>query len=553
MTKTILVIGGYGVFGGHVARMLCADPALDVVVAGRDEVKAQDFCRMHGGRPQVFDRNDFALGEIVNTVAPFAIIDSAAPFQTYADDTYKIAQLAIDCGAHYLDLSDDSDFTAGIVRLDGAAREACVTVLSGVSSVPALSAAAVEKLSEGLGDVHLIESVILPGNRAPRGLSVIKAILAQAGRPLSLWRDGGVEAAPGWSDLCAIDLDAGEGFHLRKRWASLIGAPDLALFPDYFKARSVLFRAGLELKIMHGALAVLSLPVRWGWVSSIVPLASPLKWIADRLEPFGSDEGGMRVRVLGVTREKHMEERTWTLVAKGGDGPSIPAVSAVIMINNLINSDVLAGARPCLAEFSLQEAEEQLAQLQTRTAQHQQVFNPVFAEVLEESFEQLPTPLRDLHTVADMRRWRGRAAITRGKSLLAKLAGFFAGFPPECADTPVSVVMRRVGTSEVWERQFGNHRFRSFLRPARCGGEGTIYERFGALRFKIGLTVRGDELYFPVLSGSVLGVPFPRLFLPVSHTKESVDAQGRAQFDVSISLPLFGEVVTYKGWLEPVS
>ncbi len=64
---------------------------------------------------------------------------------------------------------------------------------------------------------------------------------------------------------------------MHNRWAGLIGAPDLVLFPEHFQARSVTFRAGLDLKLLHGGLAFLSLPVRAGLIRSLSPLSPALK------------------------------------------------------------------------------------------------------------------------------------------------------------------------------------------------------------------------------------------------------------------------------------
>jgi hypothetical protein len=50
----------------------------------------------------------------------------------------------------------------------------------------------------------------------------------------------------GWSGLTRIALPA-----LGHCWASLIGAPNFALFADHFKGLCVLFRARLELSLMH--------------------------------------------------------------------------------------------------------------------------------------------------------------------------------------------------------------------------------------------------------------------------------------------------------------
>ncbi|HHI71620.1 MAG TPA: hypothetical protein ENJ91_11500, partial [Rhodobacteraceae bacterium] len=235
-TETVLIIGGYGVFGGKLAQALTRDTRLDVVVAGRDLQRAQAFCAQYGGRALVLDTGSANLAADIAAQSPFLVVDAAGPFQGYGDDPYRVARAAIACGAHYLDLSDDADFTAGIATLDKAAQAASVTVLSGVSSVPAISSAAVVALTDGMDDIHLIESVILPGNRAPRGMSVMRAILAQVGRPMRVWRGGAYETPFGWSEGRGEALEIDGIAPVRRRRSSLIGAPDLALFPEFFNA-----------------------------------------------------------------------------------------------------------------------------------------------------------------------------------------------------------------------------------------------------------------------------------------------------------------------------
>lgn len=231
--KTILIIGGYGVFGGKLAQALARDARFDVVVAGRSLAKAEAFCDTYGGCAMVLDTTSTDLAAEIAAQRPFIVVDAAGPFQGYGRAPYRIAKAAIACGAHYLDLSDDAGFTAGIAELDGAARAAEVMVLSGVSSVPAMSSAAVQELAHGMVDIQLIDSVILPGNRAPRGMSVMRAILAQVGKPLQMWRDGQSEEVVGWSDLRGEVLNIQGVAPVNGRRSSLIGAPDLALFPAF--------------------------------------------------------------------------------------------------------------------------------------------------------------------------------------------------------------------------------------------------------------------------------------------------------------------------------
>ena len=345
----VLIVGGTGVFGSRLARMLSED-GWHVSVTSRSLSKAQAFCATYGGHPLALDRD----GDLTNAlVGHEMVVDAAGPFQDYGTAPYRLAEAAIAQGIPYLDLSDDADFTKGISSLDAKAKARGVAVLSGVSSVPALSSAAVTALAAELPTLDHIEAAILPGNRAPRGLSVMQAILGQVGAPVTLWRDGHWQRAPGWSDprnyRLAPDLS---------RRAALIGAPDLLLFPEYFGARTVEFRAGLELGIMQHSLAV------WSWLRARNLAPNPARFtrlfhrVAGWMEPLGTDRGGMVVHVAGGG-----ETHSWTLLAEAGDGPFIPAIPALITLGKLARGEVPAGARPALDLFTLDEAQTALGRL----------------------------------------------------------------------------------------------------------------------------------------------------------------------------------------------
>lgn len=551
MSKVVLIIGGYGVFGGRLAKALAQDDQFRVIVAGRNEVEAQRFCKNTKCEPVHIDRTSGNLVDAVRKLSPFIVIDAAGPFQSYGAQPHGLVETAIACGAHYLDLSDDADFTSNIANLDEKARQAGVVALSGVSSVPALSSTIVGALSDGIHDIHLIESAILPGNQAPRGLSVIKAIISQVGNPLDIWIAGQSVTVPGWSKLKQISVDTKSSQPPLRRWASLIGAPDLKLFPAYFGARSVTFRAGLDLKVMHGGLWLLSWLVRLRLLKNLLPLATPLKFAASRLQRFGSDVGAMVITVAGTDVNQKPLARHWELVVEDGDGPSIPTIPAQILCGKLAKAQVEPGARPCLEEFSRIEAEHALQQLKVRTSLCEYPIPLTFKDVLDLDFEHLPPPLRDLHTVVATRRWRGRAKVIRGCGLLSRIAGWVAGFPKPADDIPVEVEMQRTRKGETWIRTFGQKQFRSYLSVGDKRGEKRLFERFGPMRFEIALQLENEELRFPVKSGRILGLPIPRFMLPVSNTREYVDQNGRACFSVEISLPIAGHVATYAGWLAP--
>lgn len=551
MNKTVLIVGGYGVFGGRLALALSKNDNLEIVVAGRDRKKAEAFCRGTPCRPLRLDRNDPDIIETLKHLSPFVLIDAAGPFQKYGGRAYSLAEAAIDAGAHYMDLSDDAELTAGITDLDVRAKARQLVVLSGVSSVPALSSAVVSTLIVGITDVHTIESAILPGNRAPRGLSVVKAIISQAGNSLSIWRGGQYQQVPGWSGAKTFKIKDKSGKKVIKRVGSFIGAPDLRLFPQNYKARNVSFRAGLDLRVMHRGLWLLSLMVRGRLMKSLLPLAVPLKTIAQGLKHFGSETGAMVVEVIGTTAQGGHVEKRWELFVKQGVGPNIPTIPGQILLPKLITGRVSPGARPCLEEFSLNEAEQALQTLSVETSTHEQAVPLVFQSVLANEFGRLSPIHQDLHTVLSYRRWTGRASVQRGQNPLSLLAGAIAGFPKANDDIVVQVEMRRTKRGETWTRTFGAKRFRSYLSSKMKRDETVLFERFGVLKFQIGLKLKDGKLHFPVKSGKFFGLPLPKILLPISDAMEFVDEDGRARFHINVSLPICGHVATYSGWLEP--
>lgn len=538
----ILVLGGYGVFGGRAARFLAA-AGHDVIVAGRSADKAAAHARDIGGTPLSLDGRDaLALDAALARHEPDLLIDAAGPFQSYGDAPYLAAGAALAHGAHYLDLSDDAAFTAGITALDTLARGKGLVCLSGLSSVPALSAAAVHWGAAGLSEVTLISSAILPGNRAPRGRSVVAAILSQAGRPLSQWRGGAWGETPAWTRSEPVDLGAGI-----RRPAAPIGAPDLALFPEAFHARSVRFRAGLELGLLHYGLQALANARRLGLLPDLARHAGLFTRIAALFERFGTDRGGMQVAVAGRDAEGRPVTRTWTLIAEDGDGPNIPAIPAEIAVSRIAKSEIAPGARPALDAFSLDAAESALSRFAIRFRRAETETPPLFEAATGPGWAALPPEIRRLHDIWDRESFRGRASVTRGSTPLARLIAALLRFPPEAADTDVTVTMERRGKREIWTRRFGTARFQSTLS---LHGPGLVAERLGPVTALMRLVPADAGLTLSIDRISVLGLPLPRALNPVSEVRETAQ-DGRFTFDIRLALPWGPPIVHYAGWLAP--
>lgn len=532
----VIVLGGYGVFGSRLVRLLRRD-AHQVWVAGRDPRQASAFANAVGALSLNLDRSGdlSVLANLVQHDGAEMLIDAAGPFHAYGDDPYRLARACLHAGLHYLDLADDPAFCAGIHALDGLAKARGRVALSGVSSVPGLSSAVVAALADGMASIEAIDSAIVPGNRAPRGRSVIASILSQVGQPQRLWQDRQWRTVRGWSEPRRFVLEPG----LRRRgWR--IAVPDVALFPAKFGAASVGFRAGMELPVMNHGLALLGwLRARSGlampgWLVAAVRMGALLLW------PFGTARGGMVVEVIGSVHGRVLLRR-WTLVAEAGEGPFVPALTARAILRGPLPAP---GARPCLAEVPLTRIEAAMADLAIVCRRDETPLVPLFQRVLGPAWDTLPDAVRESHQVTAVRVLTGRAEVTRGSSLLARLIAAVFRFPAAGHDVPVTVIKTRTDRGETWQRCFGHRVFRSRLRERA----GRMSERFGPFVFTLALAVRDGALHYPVVSGRVFGLPIARALLPASHAREYAD-DGVFHFDVALHLPFGGMIVRYRGSL----
>jgi saccharopine dehydrogenase-like NADP-dependent oxidoreductase len=354
----VLVVGGAGVFGWRLVQGLLAYTTFDVIIAGRDEGRltaAAQRCDALSIRPArvrtlVLDARQ-ATADCLRATGAFAAVDAAGPFQ---GSDYRLARAVIAAGIHYLDLADARDFVAGFAILDTVAKQTGVVALTGVSTTPALSTAVLERLTAGWRSVERVEIAISPGNRAPRGLSVVRSILSYAGRPVRVFIDGQWSMRPGWG-LTVRRVMPGLG----PRWLSLTETPDLDTVPARFGVRSsALFRAGLEMSLLHLGLLAASLPVRIGLVRSIARLARPFRWMAALLDRFGTDRGGMIVEATGLDGQDEPVTATWSLVAESGDGPFVPTLPALAVLRALADGRIARpGASICLGMLPLEAIE----------------------------------------------------------------------------------------------------------------------------------------------------------------------------------------------------
>jgi hypothetical protein len=179
-------------------------------------------------------------------------------------------------------------------------------------------------------------------------------VFSYAGRSFKWLHGGSWVDAWGWQELRRIRF-AGVG----TRWAAACDIPDLELFPArYPGVQTVEFRAALELGIQHLALWLVAGLRRAGLPLPIERWAGPLKRVAKLLDVFGSETGGMLVRVAGTRTDGREGRAEWHITADANHGPEIPCMAAILMARKLARGEIAArGAYPCMGFLSLADFE----------------------------------------------------------------------------------------------------------------------------------------------------------------------------------------------------
>ncbi|MCZ0736801.1 SDR family oxidoreductase [Phreatobacter sp. AB_2022a] len=554
----VLILGGYGTFGGRLARLLADQARLDLIIAGRSQDKAEAFCRALGGRaraePLVLDRAG-DLAAAFAAVRADLVVDASGPFQAYGVEPYGVVDAAIAAGMGYIDLADGAAFVAGIGTRDAAARARNVFVLSGASSFPVLSAAVTRRLADG-GTVETITGGVAPSPRAGIGLNVIRAIAGYAGRPIALRREGLDTTGVALVESITRTVAPPGHLPLGARRFSLVEVPDLTELPRLWpELRSVWVGAGTLPAVWQRGLNGFARLVRRGLLPSLERLAPLFHTVTARFA-WGEHRGGMLVEATGLTAEGQPFARSWHLLAEGDAGPFIPAMPAAVLVRRCVDGRRPAsGARSAAAGLELDDFAASFAAAGivhgTRDDRAAAAEPSLYRRILGPAFDRLPAEIRAMHGAEPRFVVRGRAEVERGRGPLSWLAGALIGFPKAAADVPLEVVFARDGGREIWRRCFAGRSFSSIQEAGHGKAGHLLIERFGVARFDLALVVADGRLSLVPRRWSVLGVPLPLALAPAGSAFEAVE-DGRFRFHVEIGHRRLGLIVRYRGWLEPV-
>lgn len=568
---SLLIIGGYGTFGGRLARLLGDQPRLRLLVAGRSLEKADDFVadlrtpkdgaeglgsNNLGAMVQAvaFDR-DGDLTEQLTRLRPHLVVDASGPFQTFGKDAYKVVEACIGLGIDYADIADSTGFVAGIGGLDAAAKAQGTFALSGLSSLPALSFAALEAMAPHFSRVDSVAAGIAPSAHVRIGLNVVRAIASYAGKPVAVLRHGQPASGRGLIDAMRVTVAPPGVKPLRSRKFLLVDAPDLKLLPARFAGlQSTFTGVGTEPQPLQRLLSLAARLVSLRLLPSLLPFARLLQRASHALA-IGEHRGGMFVRLSGLDAAGKPLACGWHLIAEGDDGPFIPVTGVAALVRRLLRGiRPEPGARPATGELQLEDFEAEFRRFSIATgirAESEGAGLSLYHRVLGSAFARLPPAISAMHAggySGSARVASGRARVERGSGWLARIVARLIGFPPAGEDVPVTVRFTADGEKEIWTRHFGDKSFHSQQLEGKGRDRHLLAEVFGPFRVLVVLVPEGQRLRLVVRGWRFLGIPLPLFLAPGGETYEE-EREGRFHFHVEIGGRLTGLVVRYTGWL----
>lgn len=551
----ILILGGYGTFGGRLAYLLANDERLTLLIAGRSKEKAAAFCKQlpAGAQkfPLFFDRNRDVEAQI-RDINPKLVVDATGPFQSYGEDPYRVVKACIANAIDYMDLADGSDFVKNIGQFNERAKAQNIFVLSGVSSFPVLTAAVVRRLSQGLTQINTIKGGIAPSPYAGVGLNVIRAIATYSGKRLPLIRNRQQSFGYALTETMRYTICPPGYLPLKNTLFSLVDVPDLQVLPELWpELDSVWMGAGPVPEILHRMLIGLAWLVRTRLLPSLLPFASLFHFVINILR-WGEHRGGMFVLIEGCDENGKKVERSWHLLAEGNDGPLIPSMAVEALVKRSLSGQKPAsGARPATQDLELEDYETVFrsrtiytGQRESREDSHHEL---LYQRLLGNAWNLLPEPLAKLH---GSRKAQGLARVQVGKNGLAWLVARLFGFPDAGQDIPVQVSFEQKDGGELWQRTFAGKSFSSLQSEGRGLSERLLSEQFGVFNFGFALVTEPEKLSLIARRWSIFGIPLPLALAPLLNCSEYV-AEGRFCFDVEIRHPITGFIVRYQGWLVP--
>jgi hypothetical protein len=269
-----VVFGGYGTFGGLVAREL-ARLGVPVTIAGRDRTRAEALAHMlgpsHRGLAADVIRPDSCRAALRGQAVA---VHCAGPFGPF-DAT--VLEACLDTHCHYTDIADDRGYTRLVRAYGDRFRQRGLAAVHGCSSLPgisgALGLAAAQHVSARAKQARV---TLFIGNNNPKGRAAIRSLVGGLGKPIQAPQG----VLRGFRGRKVVRLPQPFG----RRVVFNFDSPEYDLFAPLLGVRSVAVKVGFEARLITYTFALLAaLGLEYGDTT-----ANFLERLARRSRRFGT-------------------------------------------------------------------------------------------------------------------------------------------------------------------------------------------------------------------------------------------------------------------------
>lgn len=358
----VMIVGASGQFGQRLCQRLVWEDRLALIIAGRDYGKLEVLkAHLVALRPSAEIETvscDISLAEFADqlfTYKPNLVVHLAGPFQ---GQDYKVAKACLIARIPYIDMADGREFVSGFSVLDCAAKEKDVFLITGASTVPALSSAVIDNVANDFIELQEVDYGICAGLKSGLGSATLQAVLSYCGKPYKTRAQS--------KDVISYGLDESRFYKfptpVGPRYIVNCDVPDHALLPArYPMLKTLRFGSCIDVPGLAFILSLMSRAVQLGLVKSwdflsdmIVPFMNAVKFL-------GNSHSGFFMLCGGMTGAKYTR-KSFEIIARNGSGLEIPVTPVVVLIKRILAGEKFpAGAYPCVGLVSLEEFRRALA------------------------------------------------------------------------------------------------------------------------------------------------------------------------------------------------
>jgi len=186
--KRIIVLGGFGFFGGRIVRQLRAEGFAPLLGSRRSQADV------------VFDIHD---PDSIRTVLRNGdiVVDAVGPYQ---DRGPTLVQAAIDVGFDVIDLADSLRYVQQVYRLKDEIDASACRIFTACSTVSAISAASLQL--SGLRRPRRISGFLVPSAKYTSVKGTAISLLRSIGHPVEVYDDASLQTRIGWQSTRSFDM-----------------------------------------------------------------------------------------------------------------------------------------------------------------------------------------------------------------------------------------------------------------------------------------------------------------------------------------------------------